>query len=243
MNPKKIKSQSLTILSSCLIYQVWQFLVIFMIYASLFMIYASLCVSKVFAQVPLEERFEERVQLVLEKMSVDEHVRKSSIRKSEKHKSAGLEKNSENLKTTENLKTSDHLNDCGFDLFESNQSRGQSKLLKFEDQRDQREVQINAKICGLDEDWFSVALEQGQIIELVIMNTSSARFQSIEVFGPRARKSMKLQKIKADFRFHVRKTGRYKFRIKLVSNLAENEMMVDHDYHFTIRIITHPIKS
>lgn len=218
MNPKKIKSQSLTVLFSCLIHQVWQVLVIFMIYTSLF-------IANLFAQVPLEERFEERVQLVLEKMSVDEHVRKSSTRKSE------------------TLKTSDHINDCGFDLFESNQSRGQSKVLKFEDQRDQREIQIDAKICGLDEDWFSVALEQGQIIELVIMNTSSARFQSIEVFGPRARQSMKLQKIKTDFRFHVRKTGRYKFRIKLVSNLDENEMMIDHDYHFTIRIITQPIKS
>ncbi len=200
-------------------------------------IYVYLFISPLFSQVPLEERFEERVQLVLEKMSVDEHVRKSSIRKSEKIKT------SKKIETHEKTETNEKMNDCGFDLFESNQSRSQSKFLKFEDQRDQREIQIDAKICGLDEDWFSVALEQGQIIELVIMNTSSARFQSIEVFGPRARQSMKLQKIKADFRFHVRKTGRYKFRIKLVSNLDENEMMIDHDYHFTIRIITQPIKS
>ncbi len=219
---------------------------------SIFNVIAFVCLDSLalMAQVPLEEKFEERVQLVLEKMTVDSHVRKSKH-----HRAKSSDVDDKNLKDPAKKtrksaeKSADQVNDCGFDLFESNQSRGQAKTLKFEDQRDHTLLEVYAKICGLDEDWFSIEFKQGEIIEFHLKTTSSIRFQSIESFAPRGRQAIKAQAIKsADptvqnlVRFHVRKSGKYKVRIRL-SSMPENEMSFEHDYQFVIKRISQPIKS
>jgi hypothetical protein len=234
-------------LEKCLVY-----LVCIFILQIIFNVIAFVCLDSLvlMAQVPLEENFEERVQLVLEKMTVDSHVRKSKH-----HRAKSSDSDDKKLKDTAKKtgksadQSADQTNDCGFDLFESNQSRGQAKGLKFEAQRDEMLIEVYAKICGLDEDWFSIEFKQGEIIEFYLKNTSSVRFQSIESFAPRGRQAIKVQAIKsADttiqnlVRFHVRKSGKYKVRIRL-SSMPENEMNLEYDYQFVIKRISQPIKS
>jgi hypothetical protein len=122
---------------------------------------------------------------------------------------------------------------CGIDDFEDNQTRSRGKNIILSDPNLQ-ELQLFAKICPFDHDWFSLYIEQGEMLQIQLLIEASdwvkaqksIRFKALEIFAPRARKAMKSQVKKEKNRqegrkyilqeltFFAHRTGRYKFLIQ-----------------------------
>lgn len=68
---------------------------------------------------------------------------------------------------------------CGWDDFEPNDERRRARAVVAE---------VAGAGCAGDEDWFSVRLERGQLVEVVVRHHPTARFRPPEVYAPRARR-------------------------------------------------------
>ncbi len=97
---------------------------------------------------------------------------------------------------------------CGWDDHEPNDVRRRARAVERE---------AAGAVCLGDEDWFSMRLERGQLVEVVVRHHGTARFRPPEVYAPRARRP-RGQVFKAFGRVGVRlkakRTGVYRVRIR-----------------------------
>ena len=103
---------------------------------------------------------------------------------------------------------------CGQDQFEPNNRRGRSKNLSIA-LRDDREVM--AMTCGTDEDWYTVWLNRGELVE-IHMTTQLDPLPYLRIFGPRKRKPSgimrKVSPSHTKVKLYAKRSGRYRIFIK-----------------------------
>ncbi len=180
----------------------------------------TLFAPTLFAQHQLESNFDERVNELLIEMKVDTHPK--TTKKTTKNTTKKTIKNT--TKNTEGVVEQELDINCGLDDFEDNQTRSRSKNIDLSD-REIQEIQLNAKICPFDFDWFSLYVEQGEIIQIQLISNQTSNqtsnqisndleFKKLEIFAPRSRKPMKNKGKKQEIQFFAHKPGRYKFLIQ-----------------------------
>ena len=75
---------------------------------------------------------------------------------------------------------------CGLDRFEPNNLRSKARNVSIE-LKHAREV--NAKVCLGDDDWYTVWLNRGDLVDFIV-NTPLAKPPQIAVYPPRKRKPL-----------------------------------------------------
>ena len=102
---------------------------------------------------------------------------------------------------------------CGEDLYEPNNLRSRARNLSFE-LKNTRE--ITAHLCRQDQDWYTVWLNQGELVEFHVIASLDVPPQ-IKVFAPRKRKpkgiARRLSPDHRQLRIYANRSGRYRILI------------------------------
>ena len=103
---------------------------------------------------------------------------------------------------------------CGHDSFEPNNHRARARNLSAE-LKNTREV--NAKVCAGDQDWFTIWLNRGELVEFVISSPLETA-PLISVFAPRKRKESGILRTSAPsarrLRVYAKTSGRYRLHVR-----------------------------
>jgi hypothetical protein len=103
---------------------------------------------------------------------------------------------------------------CGDDLFEPNNIRSRARNLSVELKH---EREISAKVCQGDQDWYTVWLNRGDLVEFVVTSTIEPP-PKVMVYAPRKRKpSGIIRRVSPSvrhLRVYAKTSGRYRLHIK-----------------------------
>jgi len=110
-------------------------------------------------------------------------------------------------------KSRDQVPACGADQYEPNNLRARARNLSFE-LKNARE--ITAHLCRQDQDWYTVWLNQGELVEFHVVTPLETPPQ-IKVFAPRKRKpkgiARRLSPDHRQLRIYAQRSGRYRILI------------------------------
>ena len=102
---------------------------------------------------------------------------------------------------------------CGADQYEPNNTRSRARNLSY-DLKDTRE--ITAHLCQKDQDWYTVWLNQGELVEFHVITPLEVP-PLIKVFAPRKRKpkgiARRLSPDHRQVRIYANRSGRYRVLI------------------------------
>lgn len=115
-----------------------------------------------------------------------------------------------------NAEASSHLQrspSCGADAYEPNDRRARARNLSYE-LKHARE--ITAHLCRQDQDWYTVWLNQGELVEFHV-TTPLESPPNIKVFAPRKRKpkgiTRRLSPDHRQVRVYAQRSGRYRILV------------------------------
>lgn len=103
---------------------------------------------------------------------------------------------------------------CGNDHFEPNDARSKARNISTELLG---ERQIEANSCRGDEDWYTIWLTQGQLIELRLEGTAVDRWPGISLYAPRKRKPQGIRhrgKGVQTLKVYAKHSGRYRLKVR-----------------------------
>ena len=122
---------------------------------------------------------------------------------------------------------------CGADAYEPNNRRSRARNLSYELKHDR---EITAHLCRRDPDWYTVWLNQGELVEFHV-TTPLERPPQIKVFAPRKRKpkgiARRLSPEHRQVRVYAQRSGRY--RVLISGKYAERTQ-----YQLSLRRSTPP---
>ena len=102
---------------------------------------------------------------------------------------------------------------CGRDHFEPNDYRSRARNITTE-LKNHREV--SAKLCGHDQDWFTVWLNRGELVEFEVYSALEEP-PLMQVYAPRKRKASGIMKQPTPssrlLKLYVKQSGRYRLKI------------------------------
>lgn len=103
---------------------------------------------------------------------------------------------------------------CGDDLFEPNNIRSRARNLSAELKH---EREVSAKVCQGDQDWYTVWLNRGDLVEFVVTSTLEPP-PKVTVYAPRKRKPSgivrRVSPSVRHLRVYAKTSGRYRLHIK-----------------------------
>ena len=117
----------------------------------------------------------------------------------------------EDSKVIKTLKTSER---CGYDLYEPNNRRSRARNLSAELKGDR---EISARVCAGDQDWYTVWINRGEMVEFVISSPLEIA-PYISIFAPRKRKASGILRTSAPssrrLRVYAKQSGRYRLHVR-----------------------------
>ena len=102
---------------------------------------------------------------------------------------------------------------CGEDHFEPNDYRSRARNLSSELKHTR---EISARVCAGDQDWYTVWINRGELVEFVISAPLEAP-PLLKVYAPRKRKPSGILRTSAPsmrrLRLYAKKSGRYRIQV------------------------------
>lgn len=121
-----------------------------------------------------------------------------------------------------------HKNDCGRDSFEPNDQRSRARNLSQELNADR---EINAHICADDQDWYTVWLNRGELVEFII-SSAIDKAPKLSVYAPRKRKASgihhRVSPGTSKLRLYAKQSGRYRLHVKALRSARSDYTLSLH---------------